>query len=452
MNRIHYTSTMHKNGAQSVRRTRQGKEISRRERSRSELRRAHRRCEVKNNSFLRLTQHWRGDPDATADFYASLRYSYIAWVIAVLTFSTPSWAQECVAFGEPTLITSFALPRISESSGLVVSSVSPGILWTHNDSGDEAYVYAANTEGRHIAEVFLPGIEARDWEDIAAGPCGEQTCLYIADMGDNNHVREDLKLVRFVEPSLDPAGTAQSLEIEEYEILEFSYPDGHWDAESLMVHPVTGEIFIVTKELIGASSLYQLSWDSEPQVASLLQQTTLGGLPVVEQATTGADFNADGSRFLVRTYSQIYEFDVTTSVAEAFAAPSRQVDVDNEEQGEAVSYGPDGRSIWTTSEGRPAVVHEYTCLDSLPEPEPDEPELLEEPDLDATSADPSDAPDSSELIEPEDLDTDASDKLPQESEGGCCSQIRRSSRPTQQNPMTALVLVAALLLTWKART
>ena len=43
---------MHKNGAQSVRRTRQGKEISRRERSRSELRRAHRRCEVKNISFF----------------------------------------------------------------------------------------------------------------------------------------------------------------------------------------------------------------------------------------------------------------------------------------------------------------------------------------------------------------------------------------------------------------
>ena len=64
---------MHKNGAQSVRRTRQSKEISRRERSRSELGRAHRRCEVKNNSFLRLTQHWREDPDATADFYALLR-------------------------------------------------------------------------------------------------------------------------------------------------------------------------------------------------------------------------------------------------------------------------------------------------------------------------------------------------------------------------------------------
>ena len=83
MKRQYSTSTMHKNGAQSVWRRRQGKEISRRERSRSELGRAHRRCEVKNNSFLRLTQHWRGDPDATADFYALLRSSFLIFIGAL---------------------------------------------------------------------------------------------------------------------------------------------------------------------------------------------------------------------------------------------------------------------------------------------------------------------------------------------------------------------------------
>ena len=53
--------------------------------------------------------------------------------------------------------------------------------------------------------------------------------------------------MRFAEPDL--AGQrGQQLDVEEAEEFRLSYPDGPHDAEALLVDPVTGDLFIVTKE------------------------------------------------------------------------------------------------------------------------------------------------------------------------------------------------------------
>src|SRR2546430_17398958 len=41
----------------------------------------------------------------------------------------------------------FHSPRVKESSGIAVSRAHSGVLWTHNDSGDDAYVYATDLAG-----------------------------------------------------------------------------------------------------------------------------------------------------------------------------------------------------------------------------------------------------------------------------------------------------------------
>ena len=48
-------------------------------------------------------------------------------------------APASAAPGEAVLVASAASPDISESSGVAVSRVNEGVLWTHNDSGDGAY-------------------------------------------------------------------------------------------------------------------------------------------------------------------------------------------------------------------------------------------------------------------------------------------------------------------------
>src|SRR5687768_8026461 len=60
-------------------------------------------------------------------------------------------------------------PAIKESSGLVASRSTPGLYWTHNDSGDGPFIYGFDSRGARKGVWRVAGTSARDWEDIAAG-------------------------------------------------------------------------------------------------------------------------------------------------------------------------------------------------------------------------------------------------------------------------------------------
>ena len=76
----------------------------------------------------------------------------------------------CAKWGEP--VPHGELPSIlPEASGLAASARYPGVLYTHNDSGDSARFFMMDETAKVIAEMRLPGATAVDWEDIALGPC-----------------------------------------------------------------------------------------------------------------------------------------------------------------------------------------------------------------------------------------------------------------------------------------
>src|SRR5262245_318230 len=110
--------------------------------------------------------------------------------------------------------------ELRESSGLAISRTQPGVLWSHDDSGDGPNLYAIDMSARLLAEFKLEGADARDWEDISAGPCpavmapqtagARSECLYVADTGDNNQVRPDVAIYIVVEPSVGASGAASA--------------------------------------------------------------------------------------------------------------------------------------------------------------------------------------------------------------------------------------------------
>ena len=59
------------------------------------------------------------------------------------------------------------LPEIPEASGLAVSRRDPGLLWSHNDSGSAAVLFALDTAGTMRGRVRVP-VKTRDWEDVSA--------------------------------------------------------------------------------------------------------------------------------------------------------------------------------------------------------------------------------------------------------------------------------------------
>jgi hypothetical protein len=94
---------------------------------------------------------------------------------------------------------------VVEASGIVASPTTPGLLWLHNDSGDDAQLYAVATDGPFLGTVMLPGVTAIDLEDLAAGPCpdGSGACLWVADVGDNDNTRATVAVYAAAEPAVD---------------------------------------------------------------------------------------------------------------------------------------------------------------------------------------------------------------------------------------------------------
>lgn len=263
---------------------------------------------------------------------------------------------------------------VPESSGLVASRTSPDIFWTHNDSGNAPRVWALRLNAadmaagvaRSMGYANLQGFSNFDWEDIAVGP-GPR--VYVFDGGDNPPCsRTDKRIHRFVEPAIDPDGSPVVL-TPSVESMRFEYPDGadpalpadtddeRYDCETLLVHPVSGDIYLVTKRTNSngaAARVYKLSaadivWDS-PAVHVLEFVADLGS--TVTYTPTGGDIGPFGSRLLVRNYATAWEFTLPAGrpFDDIFTVVPRSMSLSGEIQGEAICYAADGANIFASSE------------------------------------------------------------------------------------------------------
>jgi hypothetical protein len=270
-------------------------------------------------------------------------------------------SQPNVTYRPPVKLANLADPAINESSGLVASRTSPGLYWTHNDSGDGPFIYAFDTKGARRGVWRVTGAAARDWEDISAGPGPERgrSYLYIGDIGDNNESRADVVVYRVPEPSIQ-AGDGQStkrkpLATETAEAIRLRYPDGKHDAEALLVHPLTGNIYIITKILVANPGIYEaappLKTDGITQlvrIGDLNVPSVLGGI------ITGGDISPDGSRVALCDYFRGYEIvlpDAGGPFNRIWKQRLRTIALAQRKQGEAIGYRLDGRALLATSEG-----------------------------------------------------------------------------------------------------
>lgn len=280
---------------------------------------------------------------------------------------------------------------IRESSGVAASRVNPGLFWTHNDSGAYApRVWAfrlsasdlERTQAYPLGYVELTGASLVDWEDISAGP--DET-LYVLDAGDNPPCeRTDKRIYRFREPGVDLNGPAISMSLP-VESARFEYPadddasrpadrdDQRYDAECLLVHPKTGDVFVVTKRDTrsrGIARLYKLPadaivWDGETMnvlrlVRDLTAAAGVGGVFLTQ--ITGGDVSPDGRRVVLRSYLatarewRVAEDARLEAVFDATPVRVNLGSVFSERQGEGISYRADGRTLLTTSEGSPMSI------------------------------------------------------------------------------------------------
>ncbi len=257
----------------------------------------------------------------------------------------------------PKVVGKIASDRVSESSGIAVSRCQAGVIWTQNDSGDGPFVYAINEKGDALGTWRVNGASNVDWEDIATFRDESGRCfLYLGEIGNNELKRTEMKIYRVPEPTVTRGSDAES-ETEPAVTIRFEYADGPHDAETLLVHPRSGEIFVLTKSRRDASGVYRIPAGSKPARVAKIADVSIPAIP--DGLLTGGDISPDGTRLVVCDYFNAYEFLLPPGASgfdEIWKAKPLRIELGKREIGESVGYSADGRSIFATSEGKRAPV------------------------------------------------------------------------------------------------
>ena len=267
--------------------------------------------------------------------------------------TTDTSLPDCPEFAEGTDQGKLVSPLIVEASGLVASRRNADVLWIHNDSGDfPARVFATSVTGADLGTYNITDAAALDWEDIAA----DDRYLYLADIGDNAEVRPFVTVYRVPEPIVSADQSPLVVEVPDAETLLFEYPDGPHNAETLLVDPTTGDLFIVTKSPDGASGVYRAPAPHSPgELVTLELVTTLAfssdALPGIS-LTTGGDVTPAGDAVVIRTYNSafLWRRPQGAPLAAAFDTAPCPVPLRTEPQGEAIGFDATGSGYFTVSE------------------------------------------------------------------------------------------------------
>ena len=222
--------------------------------------------------------------------------------------------------------------RIVESSGLTAQEIDGRTLFTTvNDSGDESRVFTVDpASGRTVGvTTWSPG--PTDIEALAPANDGH---VWVGDIGDNGFRRDTINLTRV--PVGEGERTARSPQRR-----ELVYPDRPRDAEALLRHPKTGQLFVVTKGAMGGQA-YAVPQAADAKAAGPQELELEAEVPAL--VTDGA-FLPSGDFVLLRNYTH----------AHLLSYPSWEVlgtfELPKQPQGEGLAVSEWGE-IFLSTEGR----------------------------------------------------------------------------------------------------
>ncbi len=241
--------------------------------------------------------------------------------------------------------------KLNEVSGLAASRNNKGLLWTHNDSGNDAEVYLIDMDTRIKQTYVLEGADNRDWEDIGIGPGPDPSkhYLYVGDIGDNLAIHPNKYVYRFEEPvfSASDKSGEKKIRITKFDTIVFRLSDAKRDTEALLIDPKTKDLYVISK-YSEPVYIYQIKYPYA--TGETLTANKVGSLEL--NTITSAAFSSDGDEILIKNYRHIYYWknDGKTSVLELLKQPPAEVPYEAEPQGEAITWSSDDSGFYTLSE------------------------------------------------------------------------------------------------------
>lgn len=282
-----------------------------------------------------------------------------------LVFLVPTFAQQ---YEEGVILGNINREDANEISGLTLGLNNPEILYGQNDSGGGPFFYAMATDGTVLRRYRLSGALAQDMEDIDAwrDPSTGKSYLYLADTGDNDEIRNNIRIYRVEEPAA-PLGAyaTQSLS---YETFHLSYPDGARDCEAMFIEPETGHLYMLTKR-DSSSRIYRYT---SPMVNGQNHQLSYMGQMAITFLTAG-DISPDRTRVIVKSHDLAWQYDIAPgqTLVNSLQGTPTVLAYTAEKKGESVTFNSTSDGFYTTSEGRFEPIYYYARADTVdPDPDP----------------------------------------------------------------------------------
>ena len=280
---------------------------------------------------------------------------------------TPSGGTEPPQAGIIQLAGQIEDRRLTEASGLAASGRRDDLLWAHNDGGAKALVHALGVTGETIGQLRIDKVENRDWEDIATFMSDGVSYLVVAEIGDNDARHEASRLYVIEEPAIELEDDRKIREPAD-RVIEFEYPDGPRDAESLAVDATEGRAYVLSKRDL-PPRLYSVPLDAAPgdrQTARLhgpvhslpdppRRDIELAGITKLWYwQPTAMDFSRDGRHAVILTYEAIYLYRRNDDQTwyQALNTEPFGLSISRIPEAEAVAFAADGLSLFLTVEAK----------------------------------------------------------------------------------------------------
>jgi hypothetical protein len=248
-------------------------------------------------------------------------------------------------FGAGEKIVELDNKKLQELSGLAASAANKGMLWTHNDSGNGNEIFLVDQNLNIKLTCKLKDVINRDWEDIAVGPGPEKgvNYIYVAEIGDNMAIFPYKNIYRFREPKV---GKEKEITISDFDTIVFKLADKRKDTEALAVHPVTKNIYVVSKRE-NPVHVYEIPYPYS--VKDTLTAQSVATVPYSQ--VVAADFSVDGKEFIMKNYDNIFYWNVgSSSLINALKKSPAILEYKPEPQGESLTFARDGSGFFTISE------------------------------------------------------------------------------------------------------
>jgi hypothetical protein len=292
---------------------------------------------------------------------------------AVFLAFTPGVARAatCPAFAPAyQVVGTIAEPGLTELSDFVASSDNPGVFWTEEDSFNPNKIYAVNSSGTIVGEFTIAGTTDIDWEDLALDRQAGTDALYVGDIGDNKANRDGTqrilpRLYRFPEPVVSASGPKVTGTITTFDTFVYGYanevgvPLPPRNAESLMVDPLTHDVYIVEKliETVNGTQEVAVFRFDQPLQNAVTNVARRIGYVTPAKKYTSADISPTGDIAVKASGGVAFIWPRTGATVDATlaATPAAPCKASPLIASEAIGWAPDG--LWTVPEGRnPPIV------------------------------------------------------------------------------------------------